>query len=51
MDGKRFGSVDELKQAVNKWLYGLVAAEYKGILKLVDRYDTCLNKGGDHVEK
>ena len=37
---------------VNTWLNELAAEEYnKGILKLVNRYDKCLNKLGDHVEK
>ncbi|GBM09689.1 hypothetical protein AVEN_153991-1, partial [Araneus ventricosus] len=50
-EGKRFGS-DELENAVATWLNELVAEEYDmSILKLVDRYDKCLNVGGDYVEK
>ncbi|GBM57853.1 hypothetical protein AVEN_258508-1 [Araneus ventricosus] len=38
--------------AVTTWLNELVAVEYNmGILKLVNRYDKCLNVGGDYVEK
>ncbi|GBL72111.1 hypothetical protein AVEN_115119-1 [Araneus ventricosus] len=52
-DGERFGSDEELKNAVTTWLNELAAEEYNmGILKLVDRYDKCLNVGGvDYVEK
>jgi hypothetical protein len=41
-----------VKTALNTWLNILAAEEYnRGILKLVDRYDKCLNGGGDYVEK
>ncbi|GBM44355.1 hypothetical protein AVEN_188604-1 [Araneus ventricosus] len=37
--------------AVNTWLKELAAEEYNmGILKLVNRYDKCLNVGSDYVE-
>ncbi|GBN67283.1 hypothetical protein AVEN_150143-1 [Araneus ventricosus] len=50
--GKRFGSDEELGSAVTTWLNQLAVEEYDmGILKLVDRYDKCLNVGGDYVEK
>ncbi|GBM35068.1 hypothetical protein AVEN_203231-1 [Araneus ventricosus] len=50
--GKRFGSDEELENAVTTWLNELVAEECDmGILKLADRYDKCLNVGGDYVEK
>jgi hypothetical protein len=49
---KHFTSDDDVKTAVNMWLNTLAAEEYnRGILKLVDRYDKCLNGGGDYVEK
>ncbi|GBN69554.1 Histone-lysine N-methyltransferase SETMAR [Araneus ventricosus] len=49
---KQFGSDVELENAVTTWLNELAAEEYDmGILKLVDRYDKCLNVGGDYVEK
>ncbi|GBO11540.1 hypothetical protein AVEN_67834-1 [Araneus ventricosus] len=52
LGGKRFGSGEELENAVTTWLNELAAEEYDiGILKLVHRYDRCLNVGGDYVEK
>ncbi|GBL77785.1 hypothetical protein AVEN_152988-1 [Araneus ventricosus] len=49
---KRFGSDEELENAVTNWFNELAAEEYgMGILMLVDRYDKCLNVGGDYVEK
>ncbi|GBN82306.1 hypothetical protein AVEN_45583-1 [Araneus ventricosus] len=49
---KRLGSDEELGSAVTTWLNELAAEEYDmGIPKLVDRYDKCLNVGGDYVEK
>ncbi|KAJ4442184.1 hypothetical protein ANN_12050 [Periplaneta americana] len=50
LGGTRFGSDEELKKTVNTWLNELAAEEYNtGILKLVNRYDKCLNVGGDYV--
>ncbi|GBM75395.1 Down syndrome cell adhesion molecule [Araneus ventricosus] len=52
LGGKLFVSDEELENAVTTWFNGLTAEEYDmGILKLVDRYDTCLIVGGDYVEK
>ncbi|GBM74511.1 Histone-lysine N-methyltransferase SETMAR [Araneus ventricosus] len=52
LGGKRFGSDEELENAVITWLNELAAEEYAmGILKLKARYDKCLNVGGDYVEK
>ncbi|GBM86327.1 hypothetical protein AVEN_17874-1 [Araneus ventricosus] len=52
LGGKRFGSDEELENAVTTWLNKLAAEEYDmGILKIVDRYDKCLNVGGDYIEK
>ncbi|GBN54278.1 Histone-lysine N-methyltransferase SETMAR [Araneus ventricosus] len=52
LGGKRFGSDEELENAVTTWLNKLAAEEHDmGILKLIDRYDKCLNVGGDYVEK
>ncbi|GBN02635.1 hypothetical protein AVEN_37259-1 [Araneus ventricosus] len=52
LGGKRFGSNEELENAANTWLNELAAEEYNmGNLKLVNRYDKCLNVGGDYVEK
>ncbi|GBM61634.1 hypothetical protein AVEN_122250-1 [Araneus ventricosus] len=51
LGGKRFGSDEELENAVITWLNELATEEYDtGILKLVDRYDKCLNVGGFRVE-
>ncbi|GBL79037.1 hypothetical protein AVEN_48988-1 [Araneus ventricosus] len=51
LGGKCFGSDEELENAVTTWLNELAAEEYDmKILKLVDRYDKCLNVGGDYVE-
>ncbi|KAJ4431203.1 hypothetical protein ANN_19800 [Periplaneta americana] len=51
LGGTRFGSDEELKKTVNTWLNELAAEYNTGILKLVNRYDKCLNVGGDYVEK
>ncbi|GBL79026.1 hypothetical protein AVEN_48980-1 [Araneus ventricosus] len=52
LSGKFFGSDEELENAVINCLNELAAEEYDmGILKLVDRYDKCLNIEGDYVEK
>ncbi|KAJ4433830.1 hypothetical protein ANN_16142 [Periplaneta americana] len=51
LGGTRFGSDEELKKTVNTWLNELAAEEYNtGILKLVNRYDKCLNVGETVVE-
>jgi histone-lysine N-methyltransferase SETMAR len=52
LGGIRFAGCDELQLRVNKWLQELAADEYNnGLLKLVDRYNKCLNERGDYVEK
>ncbi|GBO24914.1 hypothetical protein AVEN_173326-1, partial [Araneus ventricosus] len=52
LSGKRFGSDEELENAVTTWRNELAVEEYDmGILKLMNRYDKCLNVGGDYVEK
>ncbi|GBM24781.1 hypothetical protein AVEN_67712-1, partial [Araneus ventricosus] len=52
LGGKRFGSDEELENAVTTWLNELATEDYDmGILKLVDRYDKCLSVGDDYVEK
>jgi histone-lysine N-methyltransferase SETMAR len=52
LGGRRFKSDEEVKDAIREWLNGLVAEVYdEGILKLITRYDKCLNVGGDYVEK
>ena len=52
LGGKRFDDVDDLKDAVQKWLTSRAAAFYEeGIQKLVTRYDKCLNNDGEYVEE
>jgi hypothetical protein len=48
---KQFSSDDEVKTALQHWV--TLAADFfdEGIQKLVPRYDSCLNLGGDYVEK
>jgi len=51
LDGRRFHN-DEVKEAVTM-LFASQAATfyYEGIQKLVQRYDKCLNNGGNYVKK
>ncbi|GBN63398.1 Histone-lysine N-methyltransferase SETMAR [Araneus ventricosus] len=52
LGNKRFGSDEELENAVTTCLNELAAEECDtGILKLVGRYDKCLNVGDDYVAK
>ena len=52
LSGKRFATDDEVKEAVKDWLSSQAADVYDlGIQKLVERYDKCLNKYGNYVEK
>lgn len=50
--GKKFGNNEDVKNFVGKWLKqqdkDFFAA---GIKKLVNRWDKCINVGGDYVEK
>lgn len=50
--GQRFNSDEELKEHVTSWLTTQAATFYEeGILKLVPRYDKCLENHGSYVEK
>ena len=50
--GKRFTDDEDLQHAVVDWLNSQAAVWYEeGIIKLVSRYDKCLNVQGDYVEK
>jgi hypothetical protein len=50
--GQRFISDDDAKPAVRQWFRAQPAEFYNsGISKLVVRWDKCLNRGGDLVEK
>jgi hypothetical protein len=43
---------DKVKEAVTTCFASQAASFYdEGIQKLVQRYDKCLNNGGDYVEK
>lgn len=50
--GQRFATDAEVKSAVRKWLYSNRTEFYEqGILKLVSRWEKCVEKVGDYVEK
>ena len=50
--GRRFTCNDEVKAAVRQWFRSQTADIYcSGIAKLVLRWDKCLNRHGDYVEK
>ena len=50
--GKRFANDDDLQHAVVDWLNSQAAVRYEaGIIKLVSRYDKCLNVKGDCMEE
>ena len=52
LGGKRFGTNDEAKEAVQDWLSSQAADVYDlGIQKLIECYYKCLNKYGNYVEK
>jgi [histone H3]-lysine36 N-dimethyltransferase SETMAR len=52
LSGKHFSSDDELKDAVLQFLMQLDGSFYwGGMVSLIDRWDKCLNKFGDYVEK
>jgi len=50
--GQRFSTDDELKYATEEWLKEQSELFYfTGIDKLRQRYELCIDKGGDYVEK
>lgn len=52
LGGQRFDTDEEVKTTVEDWLSSQAADFYDvGINKLVERYDKCLNKKGNYVEK
>lgn len=52
LGGQRFEDDEELKLAVRRWLRQQPQAFYAaGFRKLVQRWDKCINTGGDYVEK
>jgi histone-lysine N-methyltransferase SETMAR len=51
LGGKRMETDEEVKNAATDWLNGLAANVCdKGIVKLAQRLDKCLNRNGDYVE-
>jgi len=52
LGGRRFATEQELKNAVINFFQKMDRSWYaSGIEKLVTRYDKCLQRGGDYVEK
>ena len=52
MGGKKFRSDEEVCHAVHEWLRGLPKEFFsKGIYALCKRWRTCIERGGDYVEK
>lgn len=52
LGGRRFLDDELLKEDVSNWFNNLAATFYEeGILKLIHRWNKCLNRGGDYVEK
>ncbi len=50
--GKTFSDNDEVIEEVTNWFNSQAAAFYDvGISNLVSRFDKCINKFGDYVEK
>lgn len=50
--GKHFRNDDEVKEAASEWLCSQPSEFYaEGIDKLIDRWDKCVQKEGDYVEK
>ena len=52
MGGKKFHSDEEVRHTVHEWLRGLPKEFFsKGIYALCKRWRTCIERGGDYVEK
>ena len=52
MGGKKFRSDEEVCHAVHEWLRRLPKEFFsKGIYALCKRWRTCIERGGDYVEK
>ncbi len=52
LGGKRFADEESLRTAVENFFAKMEGSWYRaGIEKLISRYDKCLNKYGDYVEK
>ncbi|GBN21711.1 hypothetical protein AVEN_204706-1 [Araneus ventricosus] len=52
LSGRHFRSKEELRQIVKNLLRSLDTDFYQdGFMKLISRYDKCINVGGEYVEK
>jgi hypothetical protein len=52
LGGKHMETDEEVKETVTDWLNGLAADFYdKGIVKLLQRLDKCMNHNGDYKEE
>jgi hypothetical protein len=52
LGGKRFSTDDEIKEAVHRWLCSQSEEFFScEIQALVKRLHTCIERGGDYVEK
>jgi histone-lysine N-methyltransferase SETMAR len=52
LSGKKFSTDDEIKEAVHRWLHSQSEEFFScGIQALVKCWHTCIERGGDYVEK
>ena len=52
MGGKSFRSDEEVQQAVHEWLHSQPKDFFsRGIHALTKRWNTCMERNGDYVEK
>lgn len=52
MGGNKFSTDEEVRGEVQKWVKGLAGDFFEaGIKKLIPRLTTCIERGGDYVEK
>jgi histone-lysine N-methyltransferase SETMAR len=52
LGGKKFSTDDQIKEVVHRWLYSQSEEFFsRGIQALVKRWHTCIECGGDYVEK
>jgi hypothetical protein len=52
LGGKKFSTDDEIKEAVHRWLHSQSGEFFsRGIQALMKHWHTCIEHGGDYVEK
>jgi histone-lysine N-methyltransferase SETMAR len=52
LGGKKFSTEDEIKEAMHRWLRSQSEDFFShGIQTLVKRWHTCIERGGDYIEK